>query len=208
MINLSNIVSFYRGWWFDRLTWGGFYYSKVFHSILRRYLYGFLIQGVKLHSYSNVYSFPIALTILKQNSLVRMSSLIDLFAVDYPNSRDGRFVIIYCFWSHIYSFRFLFKVFVPNFNWIFSISSFYSSAGWFEREIWDMFGVKFIFHPDLRRILTDYGFSGHPLRKDFPLVGYIELRYDDSFRTIVFEPVELSQELRFYSFDNPWNRWK
>jgi NADH dehydrogenase subunit C (EC 1.6.5.3) len=66
-----------------------------------------------------------------------------------------------------------------------------------------MFGVKFIFHPDLRRILTDYGFSGHPLRKDFPLVGYIELRYDDSFRTIVFEPVELSQELRFYSFDNP-----
>lgn len=84
----------------------------------------------------------------------------------------------------------------------------YPSANWLEREIWDFYGVKFLFHPDLRRILTDYGFRGHPLRKDFPLVGFLELRYDDSYRSIVLEPVELSQDFRFFKFYNPWASYK
>jgi NADH:ubiquinone oxidoreductase subunit C len=86
---------------------------------------------------------------------------------------------------------------------ILSIKFFFSSASWLEREAWDLYGVKFLLHLDLRRILTDYGFQGHPFRKDFPLIGFVELRYDDLFQSIVIEPVELSQKFRFFKFENP-----
>lgn len=201
----SRFSNFFNGWWFNRLIWLSFYYTKILHFIIPKYIYGFVAQGLQLYSFAKVYCLPFILTFLKSNSLIRLATLIDLFAVDYPKSSDGRFILIYCFWSYFYSFRFIIKVFINFFCQAISISSFFLSSGWFEREIWDLFGIKFIFHNDLRRILTDYGFSGHPLRKEFPLVGFLELRYDDSYSSLVFEPIELSQELRFYFFFNPWN---
>lgn len=88
-----------------------------------------------------------------------------------------------------------------------SIESYYLSSNWLEREVWDMFGLKFLFHSNLRRILTDYGFKGHPLRKEFPLIGYIDVYYNDAIQNISFGNVEVSQSMRFYTFENPWNKW-
>ena len=96
------------------------------------------------------------------------------------------------------------KTRIDEFTPISSVTSVYSCAAWWEREVWDMFGVFFSLHPDLRRILTDYGFQGHPLRKDFPLIGFVEVRYDDSEKRVISEPVEMSQQLRFFDFASPW----
>jgi NADH-quinone oxidoreductase subunit C len=104
--------------------------------------------------------------------------------------------------------RFFLKLLIKKEDLMVSLSNLYKSVGWLEREIWDLFGIKFIYHKDLRRILTDYGFLGHPLLKQFPLIGFIELRYDDSILNIIKEAVEMSQMYRFFRFLNPWVLWK
>jgi NADH-quinone oxidoreductase subunit C len=135
------------------------------------------------------------------NCLFQM--LIDICGVDYPE-REQRFEIVYNLLSLKHNLRLRLKVSTDENTPVPSVSSIYPAASWFERECWDMYGVFFGDHPDLRRILTDYGFEGHPLRKDFPLTGYVEVRYDDEQRRVVYEPVKLTQEFRSFDFLSPW----
>ena len=142
-------------------------------------------------------------TFLKQHTNAQFKMLIDITAVDYP-SRSNRFEVVYQLLSVQYNSRLRVKTIVDELTPVASISSLFPSANWFERETWDMFGICFLHHPDLRRILTDYGFEGHPLRKDFPVSGYVEFRYDDSKKRVISEPVELAQEFRYFDFASPW----
>jgi NADH dehydrogenase (ubiquinone) Fe-S protein 3 len=119
-------------------------------------------------------------------------------------SNANRFVVVYELLSLTYNSRIRIKVFVDEKEKLKSICALFINSNWWEREIWDMYGVYFDNHPDLRRILTDYGFEGHPLRKDFPISGYVEVKYDENKKRIVVEPLELSQELRLFSFSSPW----
>ena len=130
-------------------------------------------------------------------------TLLDVCGVDYPED-DERFEIVYHMLSMTHNNRIRIKLRTDEDTPVASVTSLFSSANWWEREIWDLFGVAFIDHPDLRRILTDYGFEGHPLRKDFPLTGYVEIRYDDAQKRIVYEPVKLTQEFRSFDFLSPW----
>ena len=140
---------------------------------------------------------------LKTDSSCRFSSLVDITAVDYP-AREARFDVVYHFLSMYQNQRIRLKVAAREEDMIPSITSIHPSANWFEREAFDMYGIVFSGHPDLRRILTDYGFTGHPLRKDFPLSGYVEVRWDDEEKRVVYEPVELVQEYRDFDFLSPW----
>ena len=124
-------------------------------------------------------------------------------AVDYPE-REERFSVVYHLLSVSQNQRIRVKVTTNEDTPVPSVSGVYSSAGWFERETWDLYGIFFSDHPDLRRLLTDYGFDGHPLRKDFPLTGYVEVRYDDAKKRVVYEPVSLTQDFRSFDFMSPW----
>jgi NADH/F420H2 dehydrogenase subunit C len=141
---------------------------------------------------------------LKDNQANLFKVLVDVTAVDFPNKFD-RFSLNYCLLSVKFNTRLILNVKFNELYSIKSITSLYKSSCWIEREIWDMFGIFFKNHPDLRRILTDYGFSGYPLRKDFPLTGYLEMRYDDSQKRIIFESIEMSQEYRVFHFKNSWH---
>jgi NADH-quinone oxidoreductase subunit C len=123
--------------------------------------------------------------------------------VDYPG-RPERFEVVYQLLSIRLNRRVRVKVTADETTPVPSITSIFSSAGWYEREVWDLFGIYFADHPDLRRILTDYGFDGHPMRKDFPLTGYVEVRYDEDRKRVVYEPVRLKQEFRTFDFLSPW----
>ncbi len=140
---------------------------------------------------------------LKNHTLSGFKQLIDLSFVDYPE-RKFRFEFFCHLLSIKYNSRLTVTTMVPEGTYIESISNIHSTANWYERESWDMFGVFFKNHPDLRRMLTDYGFKGHPLRKDFPMTGYIEVRYDDFLKRIVYEEVSLTQEYRIFSLNNNW----
>ncbi len=140
---------------------------------------------------------------LANDQTCQFSSLIDITAVDYPD-RDTRFDVVYHFLSMYQNQRIRLRVAVPELEMVPSITSVHPSANWFEREVFDMFGILFSGHPDLRRILTDYGFRGHPLRKDFPTTGYTEVRYDEARKRVVYEPVNLVQEYRQFDFMSPW----
>jgi len=142
---------------------------------------------------------------LKNHINTQYKLLMDVTAVDYP-SRDRRFEVVYNLCSIRYNSRIRIKICVDEVTPVSSVTHIYSSAGWCEREVWDMFGIFFSNHPDLRRILTDYGFQGHPLRKDFPLSGYVEVRYDDSEKRVISEPVEMTQEFRYFDFRSPWEQ--
>lgn len=133
----------------------------------------------------------------------KFSSLVDITAVDHPE-RVERFDVIYHFLSMYTNSRIRLKVAVGEDDMVPSIHLVHPSANWFEREVFDMFGILFSGHPDLRRILTDYGFRGHPLRKDFPTTGYTEVRYDEAQKRVVYEPVNLVQEYRQFDFMSPW----
>lgn len=143
------------------------------------------------------------LTFLKDHMNCRVQSLVDVCGADYPY-RSNRFEVVYQLLSVDYNQRIMIKTCTDEITPIHSVTDLYSSAGWFEREVWDMYGIHFINHPDLRRILTDYGFDGHPLRKDFPLTGYSEVRYDDTQKRVISEPLELNQEFRYFDFSSPW----
>ncbi len=140
---------------------------------------------------------------LKTDQNCRFSTLIDITAVDHPE-RDPRFDVIYHFLSMYQNQRVRLRVAVREEDIMPSITDVHPSANWFEREVFDMFGILFSGHPDLRRILTDYGFRGHPLRKDFPTTGYTEVRYDEEKKRVVYEPVSLVQEYRQFDFMSPW----
>ena len=143
------------------------------------------------------------LTFLRDDSRCLFKMLVDVTAVDYP-ARPERFEIVYNLVSLRLNRRVRVKCTTDEDSPVPSVVAVFSTAGWFEREGWDMFGVFFSDNPDLRRILTDYGFDGHPLRKDFPLTGYVELRYDDEQKRVVYEPVKLKQEFRSFDFVSPW----
>ena len=143
------------------------------------------------------------LTFLRDNSNCLFNQLVDICGVDWP-SRDERFDVVYHLLSLKHNQRIRVKVVVEEGGSVPTATGIYSAAGWFEREVWDMYGVNFTGHPDLRRLLTDYGFEGHPLRKDFPLTGYVEMRYDDATKRCVYEPVKLTQDFRNFDFLSPW----
>ena len=140
---------------------------------------------------------------LRDDASCRFSSLVDITAVDYPE-RAQRFDMVYHFLSMYRNQRIRVKVAVREEEMVPSLVALHPSANWFEREVFDMFGILFSGHPDLRRLLTDYGFRGYPLRKDFPTTGYTEVRYDESLKRVVYEPVKLVQEYRQFDFMSPW----
>ncbi|WP_193141772.1 NADH-quinone oxidoreductase subunit C [Meridianimarinicoccus sp. MJW13] len=140
---------------------------------------------------------------LKTDQTCRFSSLVDITAVDYP-ARDKRFDVVYHFLSMYQNQRIRVRFAVREDQMVPSLVSVYPAANWFEREVFDMFGLIFSGHPDMRRLLTDYGFRGHPLRKDFPTTGYTEVRYDEEKKRVVYEPVNLVQEYRQFDFMSPW----
>lgn len=151
-------------------------------------------------------SLTLILLYLKNHYKYQFKELVDICTVDYLNIKDNkRFEINYILLSLKYFFRLRIKLYVEEQEIVNSITNLYSSANWLERENWDLFGIYFYNHPDLRRILTDYGFEGFPFRKDFPLSGYIELRYDDEKRVVVYESLELAQEFRLFNFASPWD---
>ena len=140
---------------------------------------------------------------LRDDSACRFTSLVDITAIDHPE-RPQRFDVVYHFLSMYQNHRIRLKVAVREDEMVPSIHALHPSANWFEREVFDMFGILFSGHPDLRRILTDYGFRGYPLRKDFPTTGYTEVRYDEALKRVVYEPVKLVQEYRQFDFMSPW----
>lgn len=143
------------------------------------------------------------LTWLKAEPSLLLDQLLDVCGVDYPE-RDQRFDVVYHLLSMRRNLRLRVKVRTDEDTPVPSVVDLYPTAGWFEREAWDLYGIFFAGNPDLRRILTDYGFEGHPLRKDFPLTGYVELRYDEEQKRVVYEPVKLTQEFRRFDFMSPW----
>ncbi|MGR4000984.1 MAG: NADH-quinone oxidoreductase subunit C [Alphaproteobacteria bacterium] len=143
------------------------------------------------------------ISFLRDEPDLLFSQLTDLTAVDDP-SRGRRFDVVYGLLSMHHNYRLRIKVGVGEGDVVPSLSGLYPVANWFEREVWDMFGIPFSGHPDLRRILTDYGFEGYPLRKDFPLTGHVEVRYDEERKSVVYEPVHLQQAYRRFDFESPW----
>ena len=144
---------------------------------------------------------------LKTNSITKFRQLIDITAVDYPD-RDRRFKMIYLLLSHETNSRIIIDYNIKEGEVVTSLTSIYPSANWMEREVFDMYGIEFKDHPDLRRILTDYGFKGHPLRKDFPLTGHNEVRYSEEEKKVVYEPVKLEQNYRNFDYESPWEGTK
>ena len=144
---------------------------------------------------------------LKTNSKCKFKQLIDITAVDYPE-REKRFKIVYLLLSHVNNLRVVINIHIDEKIVVPSITKIFPSANWMEREVFDMYGISFKDHPDLRRILTDYGFEGYPLRKDFPLTGHTEVRYSESEKKVISEPVKLDQEYRNFDFDSPWEGTK
>jgi NADH-quinone oxidoreductase subunit C len=143
------------------------------------------------------------LTLLRDNKKCRFRQLVDITAVDYPE-KPQRFEVIYNLLSHKINTRLRVKLKVDCRASVSSVIGVFPAASWYEREIWDLFGISFSDHPDLRRILTDYDFEGHPLRKDFPLSGFTQVAYDSNLQRVVYEPVELNQNYRSFDFLSPW----
>jgi len=144
---------------------------------------------------------------LKTNNKCRFKQLIDITAVDYPE-KEKRFKLVYLLLSHENNLRILININIDEKTHAPSITKIFPSANWMEREVFDMYGVSFKDHPDLRRILTDYGFKGYPLRKDFPLTGHTEVRYSEEHKKVIYEPVKLDQEYRHFDFESPWEGTK
>ena len=140
---------------------------------------------------------------LKSNEKCKFRQLIDIAGVDYPDE-EKRFQLVYLFLSHENNSRIKILLKFESNQTIISLTKIFPSANWMEREVFDMYGIKFKNHPDLRRILTDYGFKGHPLRKDFPLTGFNEVRYSEKEKKVIYEPVKLEQNYRNFDFESPW----
>ncbi len=159
--------------------------------------HGELIIGARREAIERVLQF------LRDDAACSFKLLLDVCGVDYPD-RAERFEIVYNLLSLNHNHRVRVKVSTDDATPVPTVSAVFSTANWFEREVWDLYGVFFDNHPDLRRIMTDYGFQGHPLRKDFPLTGYVEPRYDNELKRVIYEPVKLVQEFRSFDFLSPW----
>ena len=164
---------------------------------------GYEIAGSELTVRVAVAHIVQVIDFLKTNAACRFQTLIDITAIDYPG-REKRFDLVYHFLSMHQNQRIRIKAAVREDQIVPSITELHPSANWFEREVFDMYGILFSGHPDLRRLLTDYGFQGHPLRKDFPTTGYVEMRYDEVAKRCIYEPVKLVQEYRQFDFMSPW----
>jgi NADH-quinone oxidoreductase subunit C len=158
---------------------------------------GELVVKVRAESVDQV------LTFLRNDSNCKFQVLCDVCGVDYPG-REKRFDVVYNLLSLKHNQRIIVKTQTDERTPVPSVVSIFPTANWFEREAWDMYGIMFAGHPDLRRMLTDYGFEGHPLRKDFPLTGYVEVRYSEDEKRVMYEPVNLTQEFRKFDFESPW----
>ena len=144
---------------------------------------------------------------IKNNENTKFRQLIDITVVDYPENAQ-RFKVVYLFLSHEFNQRIILSYLISENEVIPSLTPIYPAANWMEREVFDMYGVKFKDHPDMRRILTDYGFEGHPLRKDFPLTGHTEVRYSEEQKKVISEPVKLEQNYRNFDYESPWEGTK
>ena len=147
------------------------------------------------------------ITFLKTNNETKFRQLVEITAVDYPEN-ENRFKMVYLLLSHEYNQRIIIDYSIKENEVISSITSIFPAANWMEREVFDMYGLNFKNHPDLRRILTDYGFEGHPLRKDFPLTGHNEVRYSEEQKKVIYEPVKLEQNYRNFDYESPWEGTK
>ena len=150
---------------------------------------------------------PDVILFIKTNKDTKFKQLIDITAVDYPEN-SKRFKMVYLFLSHQFNQRIIISSLINENEVVPSLTKIFPSANWMEREVFDMYGVKFKDHPDLRRILTDYGFEGHPLRKDFPLTGHNEVRYSEDEKKVIYEPVKLEQNYRNFDYESPWEGTK
>ena len=196
---------------FIKLPTSYFKFVKFFFIILLNFFYkfnkGFLLKKFSLYIYIDFIYLNLLTSFLKYSTIFSVSSLMDLFAVDFPTKFDKRFELNYCFLSHFFCFRFFIKTFCSVASRVVSISKLYPSSNWFEREVWDMFGIKFALHKNLKRILTDYSFHGHPLRKDFPVWGFVDLRYDDVIFGVTSEIEELAQFYKYhFVFEGGWTK--
>lgn len=178
-------------------------FSKSILLMVPKLINKIIIKKNELTIYAHASNLNELLFFFKHHTNCQFKLLIDIVGVDYP-SKKKRFEVVYHLLSVKFNFRISIKTYTDELTAISSIHSLYSAAIWMEREVWDLLGVFFNGNPDLRRILTDYGFEGFPLRKDFPLNGYTEVRYDDSLKRIVTEPLEITQEFRNFDFLSPW----
>jgi len=177
--------------------------EKLINSQLSSKIYESSIQNDELIILINENDLLEVIQFLKSDINCKFKQLVDIVGVDYPDN-EKRFELIYLLLSHEHNLRIKILIkFQLNQN-ISSITKIFPSANWMEREVFDMYGIKFKNHPDLRRILTDYGFKGHPLRKDFPLTGFNEVRYSEKEKKVVYEPVKLEQNYRNFDFESPW----
>ena len=168
--------------------------SKIKNSLIEN---DELLIEINFHDLIEVVQF------LKSNEKCKFRQLIDIAGVDYPDE-EKRFQLVYLFLSHENNSRIKILLKFESDQTIISLTKIFPSANWMEREVFDMYGIKFKNHPDLRRILTDYGFKGHPLRKDFPLTGFNEVRYSEKEKKVIYEPVKLEQNYRNFDFESPW----
>ena len=177
--------------------------EKLVNSELSSKILKSIIENNELLIEINENDLVDVIQFLKANENCKFKQLIDIAGVDYPDE-EKRFKLIYLFLSHEHNHRIKILVHLEANQVINSITKIFPSANWMEREVFDMYGIKFKNHPDLRRILTDYGFKGHPLRKDFPLTGFNEVRYSEKEKKVVYEPVKLEQNYRNFDFESPW----
>lgn len=174
-----------------------FYLKYIISSIIK---YSCIVLLLNIFFYYNFFLD------LKNSMILKFESLTDFTAVHYPDVQN-EIELNYFILSYKLNLRIILKLFVNKEDLVISLNKIYKNMAWLEREVWDMFGIKFIFHNDLRRILTDYGFLGHPLLKYFPLSGFYELRFDEVFNKIIKELIELAQAFRSFTYINPWLRW-
>ena len=181
--------------------------EKKINSELTTKINKSIIKHKQLYLYIDSEDLIDVTLFIKNNKNTKFRQVIDITAVDYPENIQ-RFKLIYLFLSHEFNQRIILSYEINENEVISSLTPIYPAANWMEREVFDMYGIKFKDHPDLRRILTDYGFEGHPLRKDFPLTGHTEVRYSDELKKVINEPVKLEQNYRNFDYESPWEGTK
>ncbi|KAJ3041081.1 putative NADH-ubiquinone oxidoreductase 30.4 kDa subunit, mitochondrial [Rhizophlyctis rosea] len=180
-------------------------YGKWIMSCLPKYIQQFTVYKDELTLFVAPTGLIPTMLFLRDHQATQFKQVVDVAGVDYP-TRANRFEVVYNMLSIRYNTRIRVKTYANDASPVPSVTPLFPGANWFEREAYDMYGIYFSNHPDLRRILTDYGFEGHPLRKDFPLTGYVEVRYDEEKKRVIAEPLELTQHLRAFEYQSPWEQ--